>query len=173
MELTCTSTHIIFVTACILRGSYQRYGANAFRVICKSRTKNLCCPLQFMSMMPALLVSCIIHTCLVPRLSQTSSWNLIQYTRPSFFPHAARVEHKTMFFLVAWQPCMQLFNQLNKKTVLILLHMIPNLLSLLISLAITCSIHTPHVFPSLLHTERREVSITMATISSQLHFKCT
>ena len=73
-----------------------------------------------------------------------------------FFPHAARVEHKTKFFLVAWQPCMQLFNQLNKKTVLILLHMIPNLLSLLISLAITCSIHTPHVFPSLLHTQREE-----------------
>jgi len=100
------------------------------------------------------------------------SHSVYQCTRPSFFPDAARVEHKTMFFLVAWQPCMQLFNQLNKKTVPILLHMIPNLLSLLISLAITCSIHTPHVFPSLLHSERREVSITMATISSQLHFKC-
>ena len=63
---------------------------------------------------------------------------------------------------------------LNKNTVLILSHMIPNLLSLLISLAITCSIHTPQVFPSLLYTrEKSGISITIATTSSQLHFNTT
>ena len=110
------------------------------------------------------LISPIHH--LASGLSWTCPWNLIQYTRPSFSHMQEGLSTRLCSYL--WHGS-HACSCLIKNTGPILLHMIPNLLSLLISLAITCSMHTPHVFPSLLHTERREVSITMATISSQLH----
>ena len=97
----------------------------------------------------------------------TRPWNLIQNTRPSFSLYVGRFKHE-IILVVAMHAA------INKNTVLVPSHMIPNLLSLLISLAITCSIHTPHVFPSLLHTrEKSGISITMAIVPSQLHFNTT
>ena len=166
------------MTACLLSSGLPEVWNQCTQSHCKSRTKISAVPVihahgarliclvhhSYSSCAPFLLVLC-------PDLPKPHE---ISFKTPDHLFSYLQEGLSTRLCPYVWQPCMQLFNQLNKNTVPVLSHMIPNLLSLLISLAITCSIHTPQVFPSLLHKrEKSGISITIASTSSQLHFNIT
>ena len=140
------------MTACLLSSGLPEVWDQCTQSHCKSRTKISAVPVIHAH--GARLI-CLVHhsysSCAqtFPNLMKSHS------KRQTIFLSYLQEGLSTRLCPYVWQPCMQLFNQLNKNTVPVLSHMIPNLLSLLISLAITCSIHTPHVFPSLLHTKEK------------------